>query len=270
LKLAEESGDWVVIRTPLEADPGDPLGRAPGESLWPEQYPPEFIEATRRRMSIAEYDLVYNCNPASIGGDIFTNEAYFKPLPANFWTEIEPRCFIGQAVDLAFSASKRAAFTVILTYAVDPNYRMYLLHVDRGHYQIRDTEERIKDLIRITKPVVTVIETENYHDALIRGMVTRMVNEVYANIQLQKAEGDKITRARLPAGRAEHGMVYIDHEAPWYRTFMSEVLGFPRAKFRDQVDALSLACLTVQKLEEAYTSYRPSDRRQEIEVVMSA
>src|SRR5262245_47353458 len=270
LKLAEDAGDWIVVRTPLEAEEDDPLGRAPGVSLWPDQFPPEFIAATRKRMSIAEYDLVYNCNPASIGGDIFTNESYFKDLPENFWSEIEPTCFIGQAVDLAFSASKRAAWTVIITYAVDPQYRLYVLHVDRAHYQIRDTEERIKDLIRWTKPLLTVIETENWHDQTIRGMVMRIVNEVMANVQLEKAEGDKIMRARLPAGRAEHGLVFVDRSAPWYRTFMSEILGFPRARFRDQVDALSLACLTVQKMEEYASSYRPNEKRPEVEVVMSA
>lgn len=268
MKLAEESGDWLIIRTPLEAEEGDPMGRKPGESLWPEQFPPEFIAATRRRLSIAEYELVYQANPAAIGGDVFTSERYFKDLPKNFWDEIEPTCFIGQAVDLAFSKNKRMAFTVILTYAVDPEYRMYVLNVDRARYAIRDSEERLKELIRLVKPKITAIETENFHDATIRGMVRRIISEVMANIHLEKATGDKIMRARLPAGRAEHGMLFVDHSAPWYREFIREILSFPRGQYKDQVDALSLAALTVQNMSESFMKH--ARRPLQVETAMSA
>jgi predicted phage terminase large subunit-like protein len=268
-KLAKDAGDWVIIRSPLEAEENDPMGRKVGESLWPDQFPPEFIRATRKRMTIANYNLVYNCDVTGVGGDIFTNEAYFKDLPDNFWTEIEPTCFIGQAVDLAFSKSKRSCFTVIMTYAVDPQYRMYILQIDRAHYQIRDSEERIKLLIRITKPVITAIETENFHDKTIRGMVRRIISECMANIRLEKPQADKIMRARLPAGRAEHGMIFVDRSAPWYRAFMTEILGFPRRVLKDQVDCLSLAALTVQNMEETFEHYR-GQRPPQVETVMSA
>lgn len=271
LKLSAEGGDWIVLRTPLEADQGDPMGRAPGESLWPEQFSPEFIAATKKRLTVAEYDLIYNLDTTGTGGDIFTSEAYFRDLPKDFWSTIEPTCFVMQAVDLAFSASKRSCFSVIMTIAVDPQWRMYILHIDREHYQIRDSEERIKELIRLTKPVLSVIETENFHDQMIRGMVLRIMHEVMANIQLEKPIGDKIMRARLPAGRAEHGMVFVDHAAPWYRAFMSEVLGFPHRKLMDQVDTLSLAAVTIQKMEENALRYaNRASRRPQIQHVMSA
>lgn len=268
IKLAEESGDWLIIRTPMEAEEDDPMGRAVGESLWPEQFPPEFIEATKKSMSIAQYDLVYQANPAGIGGDIFTSENFFKPLPENFWQEIMPTCFTGQAVDLAFSKNKRTAYTVILTYAVDPHFNMYILHIDRNRYHVRDSEERLHELIRLTKPLVSVIETENFHDAAIRAMVIRIMTQTMCDIRLEKAAGDKISRARLPAGRAEHGFIYIDKDQPWYRTFMSEVLGFPLATYKDQVDALSLAALTVQKMSERQLQITASPKQAEI--VMSA
>lgn len=270
MKLAEQSGDWVIYRTPLEAEAHDPLGRQPGESLWPEQYPPEFIEATRKRMSVAEYQLVYNCDPSAMGGTIFTSEAFFRDLPRRFWEEVEPTCVIGQAIDLAFSESKQACFTVIITYAIDPQYRLYILHVDREQYSIRDSEARIKELIRISKPIITVIETENFHDQLIRMMVRRIMAEVTANIQLERPVSDKISRARLPAGMAEHGKIFVDKQAPWYRAFMSEILGFPNKKLRDQVDTLSLAAVTVQKMDEALGQVRPGAPRRRPQVVVSA
>lgn len=250
IKLAEESGDWLVIRTPLEAEDDDPMGRAPGESLWPEHFPPEFIEATKKSMTIAEYDLVYQADPTGSSGDIFTSEYYFKDLPEDFWQKIYPGCYTGQAVDLAFSKNKRTCFTVIMTYAVDANFNMYVLHIDRARYHVKDSEERLLELIRITRPLVTVIETENFHDATIRSMTIRIMSQVMCDIRLEKPATDKIARSRLPAGRAEHGFMYVDRGAPWYRTFMSEVLGFPNSTYKDQVDTLSLAALTTQKMEE--------------------
>jgi hypothetical protein len=69
IKLAEESGEWLVIRTPMLAEEtGDILGRYPGESLWPEQYTPEFIKATQAGMTIAEFNLVYQGDPTGMGG----------------------------------------------------------------------------------------------------------------------------------------------------------------------------------------------------------
>lgn len=272
IKLAETSGDWMIVRTPMEAEDNDPMGRTPGELLWPEQFPPEFVAAVKKSMTIAEYGLVYQADPTGVSGDIFTSEQYFKPLPENFWQEIfvHPRSFTGQAVDLAFSKNKRTAFTVIMTYLVDQYFNMYLLHIDRARYQVKDSEERLKELIRITKPLITVIETENFHDATIRSMVLRIMHEVMCNIRLEKAVADKISRARLPAGRAEHGFMYIDKDAPWYRTFMTELLGFPNSTYKDQVDALSLAALTVQKMEEDYQRLKETQKPIPFETSMSA
>jgi predicted phage terminase large subunit-like protein len=270
IKLAEKSGDWLILRTPLEAEDDDPMGRVPGESLWPEQFPPEFIAQLKLSMSIAEYGLVYQADPTGIAGDIFTSEGYFKALPANFWQEIMPKCFTAQAVDLAFSKNLRTAFTVILTYAVDEHFNLYILHVDRARYSIKDSEERLKELIRWTRPLVTVVETESFHDATIRSMVIRIMSEIMCDVRLDKPAADKVTRARLPAGRAEHGFMYIDREAPWYRALMQELLGFPNTVYKDQVDALSLAALTVQRMEERGMRIKNTSTPQQARMVMRA
>jgi predicted phage terminase large subunit-like protein len=268
--LAEESGDWIVVRTPLEAEEQDPMGRVVGESLWPEQFPPDFVDATKKSMTIAEFQMVYQADPTGTSGDVFTSEYYFKDLPLNFWQGVFPTCFTGQAVDLAFSKNKRTCFTVILTYAVDPQFNMYILHIDRARYHVRDSEERLMELIRLTKPLVTAIETENFHDAAIRSMVIRIMAQVQCDIRLVKPMADKVARARLPAGRAEHGFMYADRNAPWFRTFMVELMSFPNSTYKDQVDALSLAALTVQQMEEQKLRLNRVRTPSEARVVMSA
>src|SRR6266498_2814993 len=101
-------------------------------------------------------------------------------------------------------------------------------------------------------------------------MVIRLMKRLMINVQLIKPETDKIKRARLPAGRIEHGFVYMDMEAPWAREFLRECLGFPNLKYKDQVDAFSLAALVVQDLDEATLKAAEPSRPIPIQMVMSA
>jgi phage terminase large subunit-like protein len=64
--------------------------------------------------------------------------------------------------------------------------------------------------------------------------------------------------------------MYIDRDAPWYRTFMSELLGFPNSVYKDQVDALSLAASTVQKMEEQARRLKRTITPIHTQTVMSA
>jgi predicted phage terminase large subunit-like protein len=269
LKLAKRSGDWLVIKTPLEAEENDPMGRMPGEILWPEQYPKDWVRQLKLRLTIADYMLVYGCDPTAAGGDIFTDERYFKDLPDRFWFDIYPKCFTAQAIDLGFSRNQKRAFTVIMTFAVDEHFNMYILHVERRRMIIADSEERIYELARALKPMLVAIETENFHDKLIRGMVLRIMQRLMINIQLEKPDANKEQRARLPAARVEHGFVYMDMQAPWARTFITECMAFPRGTYKDQVDTFSLAALVVQNLDESAMKTRSSRRPIQTEVVLA-
>ena len=49
----EEASKWKIINLPALAEDEDPLGREPGELLWPERFDMEFMEAQRRLFLIA-------------------------------------------------------------------------------------------------------------------------------------------------------------------------------------------------------------------------
>jgi predicted phage terminase large subunit-like protein len=268
IKLAEESGEWLVIRTPMLAEEtGDILGRYPGESLWPEQYTPEFIKATQAGMTIAEFNLVYQGDPTGMGGDIFENESWFQGLPDNFWSDIEPNCRMVQAWDLAWSEKDRTCYTVGMTAAVDAMMNMYVIHVSRGRWSDLNLENEMVRAITLAKPAVVGIEESTFHMKATRALVQRILGRVMCNIQLPHPDKDKVTRARLPAGRAQHGKLFVDKRRPWYRPFIKEMLGFPNTTYKDQVDALSLLTLLVQNLGE---DVRMRRNIQHVETAMSA
>lgn len=269
IRLAEESGDWIVIRTPQVAtnDPEpDPLGRETGELLWPERLNAAYVAAEQKRMSIAEFNLIHQVDPTGMGGDIFETEAWFQGLPANFWSEIMPRCQVLQFWDLAFSDKKRTCYTVAVTIAVDPELNIYIIHLVRQRMNTGTTEDEMVRIIEITKPLIVGVETDKFHQSLIVSMMKRVLSRVMCNIQLIRPKDDKIARARLPAGRAAAGKMFVNKDAPWYRNLVSECLGFPNTRFKDQVDALSGATLLVEHLGDVMRT----SRRYEVEHVMAS
>lgn len=250
IELAEKSGDWLYIRTPMIAERGDPLGRKEGELLWPSRLSEEYIKVERSRLTIAEFNMIHQGDPSGMGGDVFQSPDWFRDLPSDFWKETYPKCRIVQAWDLAFSKDKRACYTVCVTIAIDIEFNIYILDVFRERLTIRSTENLMVNSIKIAKPIVVGIEESNFHQQLTRTLVRKVLSRVMVNIQLVKPDRDKRARALLPAARAEAGKVYVNKSCRWYEKFVMECLGFPNTRFKDQVDAFSLVAFLVTKLEE--------------------
>jgi predicted phage terminase large subunit-like protein len=259
IRLAQESGDWLVIETPMIATEGKPdlLGRNPGDVLWPDHFTQKYIDAEKRRMTVSQFNLIHQGDPTGMGGDVFETEEWFQDLPLNFWSEIMPNCQVVQAWDLAFSEQKRACFSVGITAAVDSSLNMYLLHVVRKRYSIAELEDTMVNLADNTNPILVGIEYSSFHQNLTMGVARRILERRMMNIQLVRPDKDKTARARLPAARAQHGMVFVNKKAHWYHAFISECLGFPNTKYKDQVDAFSLLALLVQKMGENVRTGRP-------------
>jgi hypothetical protein len=178
INLAENSGDWIYIRTPLIATNNptpDPLGRKTGERLWPDKFTEAYVEGEKRRFTIAEFNLVQQGDPTGMGGDLFQQESWFQPLPPNFWSEILPQCQIVHGWDLAFSKNKRSCFTVAVCAAIDREFNMYIIHVIRDHYSIPDTENAMVQAIRMMKPRIVGIEYDKFHQATTKALVYRVL-----------------------------------------------------------------------------------------------
>jgi predicted phage terminase large subunit-like protein len=247
IEKAEQGGDWLVVPLPMVAEAGDPLGRPVGELLWPAQYPRQFVEMQRKSMGTAAFSCVYNCSTAQIAGDVFSDERWFKPLPPDF-AAIRESLLVIQGVDVAFSEKDRACFTVVLTLGLNvATGDAYILNVLRDRMTVGQTEDALVEQILTFRPGVTGIEDTAFKHAVTAELVANVRRRVYANIvavpprEMVKGRSDKVARARLPAQRAEAGLLYADKQAHWWPAFINEALAFPRGRTNDQVDALSLA-----------------------------
>lgn len=76
LKHAATTGEtWRVINLPALADAGDPLGRAPGDPLWPERYDVPALERIRATLGPRGWASLYQQQPiATAGGAYWTAE----------------------------------------------------------------------------------------------------------------------------------------------------------------------------------------------------
>lgn len=254
IKKAEHDGDWLVIVLPMIAveqkrdQLPDPLNRKPGEALWPERFPADEEEERRKRVGTAIYNCVWQADPTGLGGDIFKSETWFRPFPVDFWEPKEDgkvmvdRLTLVQAWDLAFSEKEAACFTVGVTVGVDAKFRLFVLGVSRKQLSTYGVVDVMAEEIKFWRPHIIVVEESAFRKRSVVDILRQVQQKAFANIKIIKPVDDKVARARLPAGRAEGGYVYVDTDAPWWEGFKTELLGFPRTTYNDQVDALSLAC----------------------------
>lgn len=77
MRIIEEENDdvpygtWVILNLPAIAEENDPLGRVPGEPLWPEQKPLEELQDIKEEMGSFRFNAVYQGNPREPEGNVF-------------------------------------------------------------------------------------------------------------------------------------------------------------------------------------------------------
>ncbi len=70
---------WVEYKLPAIALENDPLGRRPGEALWPEKYPLELLLSIKSDISPYDWESEYQQSPILKSGSLFRRE-YFQPI----------------------------------------------------------------------------------------------------------------------------------------------------------------------------------------------
>jgi len=229
--LAAKS-DWDVLEMPALGYWGEDA------ALWPERFDRDWLEAKRRDIGGPLFACLYQGNPAALGGAIFKAASWLRPLPDGFTRN---RCTrVVQFWDLAFSEKDSADYTVGLTLGRGEGGALYVLGVHRA----RVTQDQLLNVIarqvHLWRPAVVGVEEAAYRAPVTRDLIGRLLRgDLPCHFQAVKPVADKVMRARLPAGRAEAGLLFADRGAPWFEEFAAELTAFPNGAHDDQVDALS-------------------------------
>jgi len=141
-----QEGGWEVVSLPAEAEPGDLLGRQPGEFLWDDDknYPyGEQLRGQKRALPPATWAAMYQQNPLVSGGNFFKTE-WLKP----YTIRPDPRT-LRTYVTADFAVTEGAGdYTAICVFGVDPNEDIYLLDVWRKQAAPDESVDRLLDFVR--------------------------------------------------------------------------------------------------------------------------
>ena len=232
-----ESGDhWRTLRLPALAEADDPLGREPGDALWPEWE--SLAELDRKRTVIGEraFASLFQQDPRLRSGRLF--------LPAQIPIVDDPVTTTAvRAWDLAATAEtagRNPDFTVGLKLARTGTGQFVVLDVIRLRGGPHEVEEAILQTAAADGAHVTIGLPQDPGQAG-RTQVRYFTNLLAGYRIIATPEtGAKETRAMPAASQANAGNLAL-RRAPWNRPLLEELQDFPHGAKDDQADALSRA-----------------------------
>jgi predicted phage terminase large subunit-like protein len=211
----------------MEAYASDPLGRAPGEMLWPDYFTDDMLRAAK--LNPRSWNALYQQRPSPDDGTFF-QRAWFKT-----WAAKPAHLNIYGTSDYAVTDSG-GDFTVHRVWGVDALGDLYRLDGWRGQTTADVWIDKKLDLMKRHKPLAWFGESGVIQKA-VQPMLTSRMRErsVYCRMEWLPSITDKPTRARGFQARAASGRVYFEPGAD-----LDEFLKFPAGKNDDDVDCASL------------------------------
>jgi predicted phage terminase large subunit-like protein len=227
---------WEVVNLPALAEANDPLGRQPGEALWPDFFTSSKLEVERVAQGPRNWSALFQQRPAPESGDFFQRDwiRYYDDAPPRNTLRV-----YGSS-DYAVTADG-GDYTVHVVAGIDPNDDLYLLDLWRGQASTDVWIDAFLDLAEKWGPHVWA-EEDGQIIKSVGPFIDKRQRErgVYIWRHQYTSSRDKPSRARPIQGRMAMGKVYFPRRAPWASGLVSEMLKFPTGKHDDQVDALAL------------------------------
>jgi predicted phage terminase large subunit-like protein len=231
--LERERAAWRVLELPMEAMAGDPLGRAPGERLWPEWFTQEMVE--QAKLDVRAWNALYQQQPASETGDYFLLDWF-----SNIYKELPPEAVKYGSGDYAVSEGK-GDYTELGIFAVDAQSNVYVCDWWRGQTTSNKWIEAQCDLIIKHKPACWFGESGPIKRA-VEPYLTRRMTERRAFVRLEwmSSVAEKTARCRPFQALASAGKVFVPEHAGWKAELLGQLTRFPSGKYDDGVDVCSL------------------------------
>jgi len=252
----DEAKGWHILDLPALALDDDPLGRDPGEPLWPERFGKAFL-TDMQRGDPRGFSALYQGRPTPPGGQ-FVQEQWLIPYqPHELPTELRIYC----ASDHAVSAEQDRDKTCLVPVGVDSEGTIWVLpDVWWRHATTDIVVDAMLAMIRKRKPLAWWAERGHISKSIGPFLRKRMLEEqVFGAVHELVPAADKQTRAQSIQGRMAMRKVRFPMFAPWWAEAKQQLLQFPNGQRDDFVDALAYIGLG---LDTITTAVAPEPKRE--------
>lgn len=248
----------------LPVDEADPLGREPGEALWPEKESAAEHEATKRAFPLT-FDSLYQGRPRPAGGYV-VSEANFKTLPA----PPEKNVRWVWATDFALTSAEAAStrkdgpdYTAVgLIGLWTPNgredARLVIGYLKRQRLEIFDAINMVEEVVQTIERPHPIVNGQANFEKVVQGIMRRrptFLRHSIKNLTRKQLPGDKLAQAQPWLELAQAGNVYVV-QGTWNAEFFAEAENFPNGAHDDQMDVVSVgaAALGIATIERKVSS----------------
>lgn len=211
----------------------DPLNRKVGESHWPEYFPVEQLEVTRKQIGEKIWQTLYQCNPLSDENTIFTKLMiqYMTDIP-----EISKYRYRYLAIDTAFSTKESADESVIVTCGVTlgagGKQVLHIIESIGGQWDFHTLLQNIIFAMRKWKCNIAVVENRASGQSIIQELQRVNIPTHAVNVR-----SDKVTRAHAVTPPMIEGRVFFNNLSPSHSRLEEQLLSFPLGSYDDRADA---------------------------------
>lgn len=230
-----------LIRLPVEAGEGDPLGRRPGEALCPELGKDDAWLADFKKSYIDDpagggpraWSALYMCSPRIEAGNLIHRDWWRTYNPDEtklFGTEVI-------SVDAAFKDADDNDYVSIQVWGkLRRDY--YLRYCLNKHLNFPDTVAAIRTISQLYPRARTILIEDKANGSAIIQTLQREMYVVPVN-----PIGGKVARVNAISAAIESGHVFVPDpaNAPWVNDFIDQFSAFPSGAHDDMVDSCSQA-----------------------------
>ncbi len=263
LATAKQTGEkWRVVKYKAIAGENDPLGRKPGEALWPEQVTLQQLLINKKLSPF--WEAGWQQEPRDEGGSHFrvgTWSTYGTieggwTLPIGGVSRVVKRqdLFVIISVDWAASERKRSDYTCIGVYGVTQSGCMLVLEIINDRFPLENVVPELAKACEKWRPGLVVVESGGFQTAV--AMECRRHWQIPEPRRVTPYGTTKLQRAYHAITLGQGGRIYLPgpavpkDERRWLDAFEEQLVSFTgdNDDHDDMVDSLAYASTQCQYL----------------------
>jgi len=241
----QDGRDWYVVCLPALCErTDDPIGRKPGDYLWPEWFTGDHFAPFQA--NTRTWNALFQQRPQPEQGTFFQRDWFQR-----FRVGEQPKDLFRYGSSDYAVTDAGGDYTEHGVMGVDPDSDIWVLDWWSGQKEADVWIDAQLDLMQTHKPFCWFGESGVIKRAIAPFLARRMQERsVYGRVEWIASIADKVTRARGFQGRAASGKVHVPI-GPQGDALIDQLLRFPTGKNDDKVDVMSLFCLALDEAHPA-------------------